>query len=539
MKNKFKRIFMLVLVVVMTLGMSSYAFAAEETGDDHVTVKGVENGVNVKAYQIIKYDNSGYYESVDFGTAQDPIKVDYENIKAEDVAKIAALGDTVLSGKTAVKELTAKQVGNETEYVSGSKDLPAGMWLVLVSGSNKYFYNPAVVSVNATADGTKYGTLDMAKDSWTGDGTIYAKKSEPDVKKTAEAVAGEGQGDVKGVQYGDVVKYTITADIPDYTKSKRNIEYSITDKLDGLEVLVDGTHEVTAKVDSKDNSVLTAAVTAAVTNGKKEFEIKLDGEQDFLHQYAGKKITITYYAKVTTDAQLSVDPNSNEAKLKYSTNDGTQEKSDKTHHYTFGIDTGFNGENSQTNKTGEFIKVDNTGAVSYNESSVTISGGTNALAGAEFELHIGTENGTLFTDANGANKWTTDATGRLQINGLDSDVEYYLKETKAPAGYKLSSTPVKVKIDAVYDSEGVLQSYDVKIGDKETHYSYDAGNDKVTLVNTQDKPSNPYAFVNSKLPELPSTGGMGTYILTLIGVALMVLAVVMYLVNRRRSATKH
>ena len=44
--------------------------------------------------------------------------------------------------------------------------------------------------------------------------------------------------------------------------------------------------------------------------------------------------------------------------------------------------------------------------------------------------------------------------GKITIKGLDDAVEYYLYETKAPAGYNRLTDAVKFKITAGYDETG-------------------------------------------------------------------------------------
>ena len=147
--------------------------------------------------------------------------------------------------------------------------------------------------------------------------------------------------------------------------------------------------------------------------------------------------------------------------MRYDTNDGVQQKSKETNHYTFGIGTTVNGTygSGKFDKTGEFIKTDDKGTISYVENAGDIikTEGTELLDGAEFQLHIGAADGALFKDAEGKTTFKTTSDGRLEINGLDSDVTYYLVETKAPTGYTVNSTPVEVKITASFDEMEFLQ----------------------------------------------------------------------------------
>ena len=107
-------------------------------------------------------------------------------------------------------------------------------------------------------------------------------------------------------------------------------------------------------------------------------------------------------------------------------------------------------------------------------------------------------------------------------------------ETKAPAGYKLLATPIRVKIKAEF-TEDVLTGYTVNIGDKGTHYTYNETTGTTTLVNDEQHPSNPFGFKNTKLGELPSTGGMGTYLFTIVGVVLMACAAGAFFMSRKKT----
>lgn len=73
--------------------------------------------------------------------------------------------------------------------------LGLGTWLIVVTGSSDYIYNPAIVSVQQDTNGVVYGELNLATDSW---GTnVYVKRGEPTITKTSLTP------DVNGVQIGD------------------------------------------------------------------------------------------------------------------------------------------------------------------------------------------------------------------------------------------------------------------------------------------------------------------------------------------------
>lgn len=93
-------------------------------------------------------------------------------------------------------------------------------------------------------------------------------------------------------------------------------------------------------------------------------------------------------------------------------------------------------------------------------------------------------------------------TGTLKVTGLDEG-DYEFKETKAPTGYKVNSENKAFTITA----------------DETNEVTVDAGN-----------------FVNTKLSSLPSTGGMGTYLFTIIGVVVMAGAAGAFFISRRKGS---
>lgn len=98
---------------------------------------------------------------------------------------------------------------------------------------------------------------------------------------------------------------------------------------------------------------------------------------------------------------------------------------------------------------------------------------------------------------------TLEATsGTLKVTGLDEG-DYEFKETKAPTGYKVNSENKAFTITA----------------DETEEVTVDAGN-----------------FVNTKLSSLPSTGGMGTYLFTIIGVVVMAGAAGAFFISRRKGS---
>ena len=139
------------------------------------------------------------------------------------------------------------------------------------------------------------------------------------------------------------------------------------------------------------------------------------------------------------------------------------------------------------------------------------------LEGAEF---------TLYEDAEGTkvvSKIVTDNTGVVTTNPLEVEKKYYIKETKAPQGYRIPK-----------DAKGNDYVYEIytKFNDKREYEYYVNGE-----VHTKD--SGDYAIegtpheriVNLKIEnriglQMPETGNHATLIIVLLGVACMTIALI-------------
>lgn len=537
--SKVKKSLAILMAVIMTLGMCATVLASG-TSDRAASIKNInfegrttenKDKITVTAYKIINYSENGTYSAVVADTIDE--KDGKLNVTAKNLENLY---------KDYLDELTTvnhdfTRVGDTDEFTCSTLDY--GTWMIVITGSEKYLYNPAVISVWKGTDGKKkFGTMDLVYDQWTEE-AVYAKKSEPTITKTVLTQ------NVEGVQYGDKLQFQVTADVPSYMSNKTVDTYAISDTLTGLELVVEGGYAPEATVGGKTNDELTDKVNTAIIAGAKTFKVS-EFSSDFIQTNAGKKIVIKYWARVSSDAKINVDKLNNTAKLEYDTNDKLHTKFAETKHYTFGIDTDITGGNIKGNKTGEFIKVDEDGTVQYSETENTpVIEKSVALDGAQFQLHIGTENGTLFQDAHENTTFTT-VNGKLEINGLDSDTIYYLIETKAPDGYTLNATPIQVKINANIKDDGDLIGYQVvmtvrgKDGQygqpsSTTNYGYKMEDGETTLINTKDSPSNPLGFQNTTLQSLPSTGGIGTTIFTIGGCVIMVTAAGLYFATRKKS----
>lgn len=515
--RKIRKVLAVIIAMAMVMGLSLTAFAndggagtgkAEKpTKADRAkaTVKNVEAGAAVIAYQIVKADYNAYgfigYSLANgqlTGLIKDPVKP-----TSTEVVTIAK--SDVLNGLPR-QEMTGGIGGDYTA------DLAPGYWIVLVRGTVKV-YNPMLVGVyysKSGSDNTMTSDPVDASGKWTLETkNAYAKSSEVPFEKTAAEETQNRGGDVH---------YTIKTTVPDYSDEYDKVEFTVKDTLDGLE-LKDGNIKIVS-VDEMETAMDIAEENYSITgNEKGSAAFTISFNSDWIKRNGGTKIQITYTAVVTGDA-VNETAHENDAELTYTNNpDGSTNKiKDDEKVYTFDID----GE-----VTADVLKKVQPGEAEEK---------TKALAGAEFTLYTDEACTNQYTNSkhlNGQPTATSDEEGKIYITGLAAGT-YYLKETKAPEGFSLNDTIYKIEIDAEIE-EDELKSWDIHVTDTaagttaENGFTVNNGTAKAEGNNEETD------IMNTKLSFLPGTGGIGTTIFTVGGCALMILAAGLYFTSRRRA----
>ena len=531
MKKVGKKILTGVITAGMVLSAMSMSALADDggvtstpgslTADGTISVTEVQNGDTAVYYQIVKrntetgeWELNGKYGDLSIGDITD-------SVSAEEAHTISGhlTGDGIA--------MTADDDGTT---LSATVD-PGTYVVVITPGSNNsgVVYNPVVVS--SDYDGENHTN------------TAVAKKTEVTVDKKAGNTADDN--DNKDVAVGDEISYTITPVIPLFPKNYTAPVYKVTDTLSaGLE-LADANGD--KKVDASDitvNNVDPSNYTITI-NGNSGFTVSFNSDYLKGLTTAPTDVTITYKAKVTSDATYSVNEMTNTAKINFSnspsdtTGNGTD--SDQTNHYTFTLDGTLKGswtdEEQIVNK--ELIKtaVDKDGKPVL-ETKYTYTTGeskttkASPLAGATFKLTGGNlgDNGKTCT---------TDANGFITFAGLDAGT-YTLTEVSAPAGYVKDSNEHTVVIVPTYDKDAdgneILTSYKVTI-DGADAANFSVSNPGTANVETKKEGSTIYTSLisNVKAAGLPATGGVGTTMFYVIGGVLVAGAAILLITKRRMN----
>lgn len=506
MKKATKRMIALFLTAIMTLAMAATSFAtmtepmpaaAPQKGNLTVNVndKNTLEGQTIKLYKLFDLSVSGssyayvvneiYKTAIatalgiqDTSTSEELYnKLAEYSSNSSEIQKFADDFTTAALTEGTAATVTAEKLGKVTEHKFTNLDY--GYYLVYQTGTKEI--QSSLVSVNMEEK------------------EVNLKGEAPSIEKTANAGT---------VEIGQVVTYTIKGTIPDTTGYDSYV-YKIKDTLtkgldfvkdaDGAEVDDINNYPVSVKIGESEPTSATAILSG---DNKRTMTLDLSDWIKTNQASKGQEFTVTYYAKVNSDAVVT---EKNSASLEYGNdpqNTTTTTPSEaETPTYPLQIH--------------KFVKGD---AEGY-------------LADAKFRLYRteddakGDQNPIAVTGDNG--EYTVDPTSKnydmvsvgtninnkmnLKLNGLAAG-EYWLVETDAPAGYNKLTAPIKVTITKSGDTD--VNNWGLSKDDApETDKIIDVENSSGTI--------------------LPETGGMGTVLFTVVAVV-MILGVALSFIRSRK-----
>ena len=480
------------------------------------------NGINSAAFlKALKADSTigTYFTDVTDGKGFAEALSNTTNFPADGA-------NTRLVAKIAMKNKT----GDGTVLTGGSTTQLATGYYVIVdtTAGSQTVYNPAVLAI--TSDITIKDKTDVP--------TLEKKVQENTKSFESSEEYANGFNDVADYNIGDFVPFLLIGSVPDMSQYE-TYTYKFTDTFDKGFDAVDTSYVKVylsddKKVDSTKDTDITryftgenGEITYTPANGDNKATLTVstkDLKKAATYKNDQKQyVLVSYFAKLNASAEIGLPGNVNKADLTYSNkpdqsgsgdsdNTGTTPE-DKVIVFTYGLDT---------------TKVD---AANPNTK----------LTGAEFKLQ------------NAANKWATiangkitgwvdnkddgsvlqsGADGRFKVEGLD-DSKYTLVETKAPAGYNLPTNGFSVVLTATTNNgqtwDGTPATALTGITATVDNGTAQNGDTSTGLVGI--------TIANTKGSSLPSTGGMGTVLLYVAGIAVFVLAgATLVMALRRRNA---
>lgn len=403
-----------------------------------------------------------------------------------------------------------------TGKTSGGAVLSGSSYAATVSNLAYGYYvvSPQTGSTPA-ADGTyaNRGTDAMLVNVNDSEGATQELKSVyPTPEKTVKTENGDAD-DHASASVGDTLTFTLTAKVPDTTEYTNYYQFAFVDTLsDGLTF-----NEITSvKIgEAALNTPADYTVTKTPTVGSGELRIDFGTKQNvestdiynaktLFSDKAGQTITVTYTATLNENAEVAIDE-TNSVHIDYSNKPGhvgTGSSGDtETHQYAFGFDlkktdgtTGLGGAVFQLwDEDDQPIQL------------VAVSGGAqNTYRPAKLTTPPSTYETGALTDV------TTPDDGVIHFVGL-AEGTYTLHEVSAPDGYNKVETDPTVTITATYNNDGTLDTWSVNSNGK-----------------------SPVEVVNHAGVILPGTGGMGTVIFTVVGIAVVAGGVLWF--TRRNKA---
>ena len=446
-----------------------------------------------------------------------------------------ALETAVKNGGVAMTETDA------TGHTSAS-GLEQGLYLVVetrVPENVTSTCNPFLISLPMT-------TVDGSE--WNYDVTVYPKNQtgNPDLEKTvreSKSSTGKNNGSLTDItdgyahtataSVGDIVDYQIISTLPTITSKASSLsEYTYVDTLskgikynkndvvieffrdsactDKIATWGEDSAKFTVTYDDTANSMTIRMTETGLAEINESESVYTDSVK---RGYSDCTMRITYAATLTADAQMGDTDNPNEVELTWKRTNTTYYDTlkDCCHVYTYGIDV---------------LK--------------QFSDGKGSVQNVKFLLHNDTDDVYVVADlkdgvyyAKGIAAKKADATtfvpnssGHIIVKGLEDDA-YSLTEIATDKGYVLLKEAVKIVITT--KENGACEKCSAKL----LTASATVNGKDVTM--TDGNAIVPLTVINNPGFDLPKTGGYGTWMFTIGGVALLGAAAFIVVKSRKNK----
>ena len=461
------------------------------------------------------------------------------------------LAAALAANATAVKNALEVAVKNggvamteaDTTGHTSASNMEQGLYLVVetrVPENVTSTCNPFLISLPMT-------TVDGSE--WLYDLVIYPKNQtgNPDLEKTvreSKSSTGKNNGSLTDIKdgfehtatasVGDVVDYQILSTLPTITSKASSLsEYTYVDTLskgikynkndvvieffkdagctDKITTWDENSGKFTATYDDTANTMIIKMTEAGLNEINEATTVYTDSVK---RGYSDCTMRITYAATLTADAKMGDTDNPNEVELTWRRTNSTyfDTLNDCCHVYTYGVDV---------------LK--------------QFSDGKGNIQNVKFNLHNDTDNCYIIADlkdgvyyAKGITSKKADATtfipnssGHIIVKGLEDD-SYSLTETATDKGYVLLKEAVKIVMTT--KENGACEQCGVKLPTASATVN---GKD-VTM--TDGNAIVPLTVINNPGFDLPKTGGYGTWMFTIGGVALLGAAAFIVVKSRKHKS---
>ena len=457
-------------------------------------------------------------------------------------AALSANATTVKNALETVVKIGVAMTETGADGHTSAENLEQGLYLVVetrVPENVTSTCNPFFVSLPMT-------TIDGA--AWNYDVTVYPKNQtgNPTLDKTVREAKnstgkntgsltdiGDGYAHTATASVGDTVDYQIISTLPTITSKATSLsEYTYVDTLskgtkynkndvvieffkdsgctDKITTWAEDSGKFTVTYDDTANTMTIRMTDAGLSEINEDATVYTDSVK---RGYSDCTMRITYAATLTADAQMGDKDNPNEVVLTWKRTNTTyfDTLEDCCHAYTYGVDV---------------LK--------------QFSDGKGSAQNVKFLLHNDTDDCYIIADlkdgvyyAKGFAAKKADATtfvpnvqGHVVVKGLEDDT-YSLTETATDKGYILLKEAVKIVITT--KENGACEQCGAKL-----LTAAGTVNGKAVSM-TDGNAIVPLTVVNNPGFDLPKTGGYGTWMFTIGGVALLGAAAFIVVKSRKRN----
>ena len=552
MKKTMKKCLTLLLALAMLLAMAVPA-VAEENYSREITFTGVAKGDTVKAYKLMwysdDYNSYQYYEGFSnfAGTNYVHPPKTLDDVLAESTPQFLTtlmsmyvlMTESPLGGAT-LPEVQASAEADANEQAKLT--LNPGYYLLLVSTTeqNNRTYMPVTVFVQV-----KNGNVRVyaAGSEITGNPTAVFKHEEGpaiNVRVNDDSRDIDDWKKTAGGRVGEPMDFYMEVSTPAYESEHVDISSLIAKcQLAGLNYVADSMKATT--LPNADSDAVEGAIIGTTAGTDGNLTVKLDYSK--IRSATGRGLIYLHFKATVAPDAVTKSEASATAKLEYV----FSMEANKTKTTADSTAAVYNYDFTLFKKSNELIDPNDAGS------------GHRPLAGAGFILYADEAmntpvsmvkvDATTTTDAYyrpATATEITDGTGivtemdanmgndknTLSIRGLDVGF-YYVQETKTPSGYYAPKGSFKLELTAERDGSESL----VKTLSKGGVFGALKEADRALVQRDEvNQTLNRFEadLLNSSTPVLPTTGGVGTVMFTVIGLLCMGAALWFFLFARRR-----